>query len=276
MELDTGAKEVLDHYYPSTLESVDLAEGEILNAAAEAGFDEDEFHPIGMAVRECMVNAVVHGNRYNRNKQVHVSVTVEPESARFLIRITDQGDGFEMHDVPDPLHDTNLLRHSGRGLFLMGAFMDDMKVRKLSPTGTEVTLIKNIGSQALQSLTTKNWGGKRKVSVKLNTRQVGDVTVIDVSGRITLGEGSSALRDVLRELVAKGNKKILLNLGDVSYIDSSGIGELVSGFTTVANQGGTLKLLSLTKRVKDLLQITKLYTVFDVHEDEAHAVRSFV
>jgi anti-sigma B factor antagonist len=113
------------------------------------------------------------------------------------------------------------------------------------------------------------------VSVKLNTRQVGDVTVIDVSGRITLGEGSSTLRDALRELVAKGNKKILLNLGDVSYIDSSGIGELVSGFTTVSNQGGTLKLLSLTKRVKDLLQITKLYTVFDVHEDEAHAVRSF-
>ena len=94
-------------------------------------------------------------------------------------------------------------------------------------------------------------------------------------GRITLGEGSSALRDALRELVAKGNKKILLNLSEVSYIDSSGIGELVSGFTTVANQGGTLKLLSLTKRVKDLLQITKLYTVFDVHEDEAHAVRSF-
>ncbi|HEY3825549.1 MAG TPA: STAS domain-containing protein [Bryobacteraceae bacterium] len=113
------------------------------------------------------------------------------------------------------------------------------------------------------------------MSVKLNTRQVGDVTVIDVSGRITLGEGSSTLRDALRELVAKGNKKILLNLGDVSYIDSSGIGELVSGFTTVSNQGGTLKLLSLTKRVKDLLQITKLYTVFDVHEDEAHAVRSF-
>jgi anti-sigma B factor antagonist len=113
------------------------------------------------------------------------------------------------------------------------------------------------------------------VSVKLTTRQVDDVSVIDVSGRITLGEGSSALRDVLRELTAKGNKKILLNLGEVSYIDSSGIGELVSGFTSVANHGGTLKLLSLTKRVKDLLQITKLYTVFDVHEDEAHAIRSF-
>jgi anti-sigma B factor antagonist len=113
------------------------------------------------------------------------------------------------------------------------------------------------------------------VSVKLNTRQVGDVTVLDVSGRITLGEGSSTLRDALRDLVAKGHKKILLNLGDVSYIDSSGIGELVSGFTSVSNQGGNLKLLSLTKRVKDLLQITKLYTVFEVHDDEAAAVRSF-
>jgi len=113
------------------------------------------------------------------------------------------------------------------------------------------------------------------VSVKLNTRQVGDVSVVDVAGRITLGEGSSALRDLMRDMVSKGQKHILLNLGEVSYIDSSGIGELVSGFTTVTNSGGQLKLLGLNKRVKDLLQITKLYTVFDVHEDEAGAVRSF-
>jgi len=113
------------------------------------------------------------------------------------------------------------------------------------------------------------------VSVKLNTRQVGDVSVVDVAGRITLGEGSSALRDTLRGMVGKSQKKILLNLGEVSYIDSSGIGELVSGFTTVTNSGGELKLLNLNKRVKDLLQITKLLTVFDVHEDEAAAIRSF-
>jgi anti-sigma B factor antagonist len=113
------------------------------------------------------------------------------------------------------------------------------------------------------------------VSVKLTTRQVGDVTVIDAVGRITLGEGASAFRDKIRELAASGNKKLLLNLAEVSYIDSSGIGEMVSGFTTVTNQGGVVKLLSLTKRVKDLLQITKLYTVFEVFEDEATAVRSF-
>jgi anti-sigma B factor antagonist len=109
----------------------------------------------------------------------------------------------------------------------------------------------------------------------LTTRQVGDVTVIDGNGRITLGEGSSNFRDTIRELMTKGEKKLLLNLGDVSYIDSSGIGEMVSAFTSVTNQGGQLKLLNLTKRVKDLLQITKLYTVFEVFDDEAAAVRSF-
>ena len=113
------------------------------------------------------------------------------------------------------------------------------------------------------------------MSIQVTNRVVGDLSVIDVAGRITLGEGASALRENIRGLVGKGNKKILLNLSDVSYIDSSGIGELVSGFTTVTNQGGVLKLLGLTKRVKDLLQITKLYTVFEVFDDEAAAVRSF-
>jgi anti-sigma B factor antagonist len=113
------------------------------------------------------------------------------------------------------------------------------------------------------------------MSVELNTRQRGDVVVLDVSGRITLGEGSSVVRDEMRALTDNGNKKVLLNLGDVTYIDSCGIGELVAGYTTMANAGGDLKLLNLTKRVKDLLQITKLATVFEVHEDEDEAVRSF-
>lgn len=113
------------------------------------------------------------------------------------------------------------------------------------------------------------------MSVRLTSRQVGDVTVLDAAGRITLGEGASQFRDTIRELIAKGHKKILLNLSEVSYIDSSGIGELVSGFTTVTNGGGQLKLVGLSKRIKDLLQITKLYTVFDVYDDETDAVRSF-
>jgi len=113
------------------------------------------------------------------------------------------------------------------------------------------------------------------VSMKASTRQVDGVTIVDLSGRITLGEGSVVLRDTVKDLLGKGNKKILLNLGDVSYIDSSGIGELVSAFTSVQRQGGELKLLNLTKKVHDLLQITKLYTVFDVKDDEAAAVGAF-
>ncbi|HEX5236750.1 MAG TPA: STAS domain-containing protein [Silvibacterium sp.] len=113
------------------------------------------------------------------------------------------------------------------------------------------------------------------MSMKVTTRQVDGVTILDLSGRITLGEGSVQLRDAVRDLLAKGQKNILLNLADVNYIDSSGIGELVSAYTTVRNQGGELKLLNLTKKVHDLLQITKLYTVFDVKDDEAGAIASY-
>jgi anti-sigma B factor antagonist len=113
------------------------------------------------------------------------------------------------------------------------------------------------------------------LSMKATVRQVDSVTVVDISGRITLGEGCAQLRELIRNEVGKGHKNVLLNLADVTYIDSSGIGELVSAFTAVSNQGGQLKLLNLTKKVHDLLQITKLYTVFDVHDDETKAITSF-
>ena len=108
-----------------------------------------------------------------------------------------------------------------------------------------------------------------------STRFVDGVTIVDLYGRIVLGEGSAGVRDLVRNLIKEGNKKILLNLRDVDYIDSSGLGELVSAFTSMRSQGGELKLLNLTKKVHDLLQITKLYTVFDVKDDEASAVKSF-
>jgi len=113
------------------------------------------------------------------------------------------------------------------------------------------------------------------VTMKSSSRKVDGVTIVDLSGRITLGEGSVVLRDTVKDLSSQGDKKILLNLGDVTYIDSSGIGELVSAYTSVRNAGGELKLLNLTKKVHDLLQITKLYTVFDISDDEASAIASF-
>jgi serine/threonine-protein kinase RsbW len=133
---------ILDQKYPSSLDSVDLAEAAVLQAANDIGFEEDDQHRIGMAFRECMVNAVVHGNRYNRNKHVHVEVT--RSGPQLTMRITDEGEGFELQEVPDPLKTDNLLRHSGRGLFLMSTFMDDMKVRRIQPAGTEVTLVKTL------------------------------------------------------------------------------------------------------------------------------------
>ena len=113
------------------------------------------------------------------------------------------------------------------------------------------------------------------MALTIASREVDGVTVLVLSGRITLGEGSVQLREAVRDLISKGSKTILLNMGDVNYIDSSGLGELVSAYTTAKNQGAQVKLLNLTKKVKDVLQLTKLYTVFDVYEDEASAISSF-
>jgi anti-sigma B factor antagonist len=113
------------------------------------------------------------------------------------------------------------------------------------------------------------------MSVKLNTRQAGDVTVVQISGRIVLGEEAGALRAELRSLVEQGRTNILLNLRDVNYVDSSGVGELVAGFTAVRNRGGALKLTSLSKRLEEVLLFTKLYVIFEVWDDEAAAIHSF-
>ena len=111
--------------------------------------------------------------------------------------------------------------------------------------------------------------------LNISERQAGDVTVLDLAGKITIGEGSVSLRSAIRRLIEEGKKKILLNLAQVGYVDSSGIGELVSSFTTINREGGQLKLLNLTQKIQDLLTITKLLTVFDTYDDEATALNSF-
>ena len=113
------------------------------------------------------------------------------------------------------------------------------------------------------------------MSMAISARRLDDVEILDLAGRITIGEGTLMLRDKIQNMLDVGQTKFLLNLADVDYIDSSGLGELVSSFTTVKNQGGALKLLSLTHRVRDLMQITKLLTVFDVYDDEPEALKSF-
>jgi len=132
-----------DRVLDSTLESVDVAEEAVLRRAEKLGFGEDDLHSIGMSVRECMVNAVVHGNRYNARKKVELKIDSTAE--RLTIVIRDEGEGFDMGALPDPLAEDNLLRHSGRGLLLMQAFMDEFQVRRREPKGTEVIMVKYVG-----------------------------------------------------------------------------------------------------------------------------------
>lgn len=113
------------------------------------------------------------------------------------------------------------------------------------------------------------------MALLIDSREVAHVTILDVRGRIVLGDEIHSLRDAVRNLIADGKQKIILNLAEVDYIDSSGVGELVGAFTTVRNAGGELKLLNLTQKVHDVLHVTKLYTVFDIRDDEFQAVKSF-
>jgi len=134
-----GATGSVDTIYESTLESVDAAESLALDLAQQSGFQDEDLHKIGMAVRETVINAVVHGNRYNLKKKVHFSVAAT--GSRLTVTVADEGEGFEPADLPDPLAEDNLLRQSGRGLLLIQAFVDEFDVRRAEPTGTEVRLV---------------------------------------------------------------------------------------------------------------------------------------
>lgn len=137
--------EAVERLMESTLDSVDSAEELALGLAERAGVDEDDLMKVGMAVRESMVNAVVHGNRYNANKKVRFSVASDAE--RFIVRVADEGEGFDYDSLPDPLAPENLMKTSGRGIFLIRSLMDDFQLRRLETGGTEVTLIKNLVSK---------------------------------------------------------------------------------------------------------------------------------
>mgnify|MGYP000884497760 CR=1 FL=1 len=138
---DSGSRG-MEMLLDSNLESVDQAEEAVLRLASEVGFDEDDLHRISVAVRESMVNAVVHGNRYNANKKVHLSVSAK--AGKLTIRVGDEGDGFDASKLPDPLDEKNLLRQSGRGILLMQAFVDELEIRPRAGHGTEVRMVKRL------------------------------------------------------------------------------------------------------------------------------------
>ncbi|MEO8368938.1 MAG: ATP-binding protein [Candidatus Solibacter sp.] len=137
--------EAVERMLDSTLDSVDSAEELAVGMAQRAGMDEDDLMKVGMAIRESVVNAVVHGNRYNSNKKVRFSVS--SNETRFVVQVGDEGEGFDFNSIPDPLAPENLMRTSGRGIFLIKSFMDDFQMRRLESGGTEVTLVKNLVSK---------------------------------------------------------------------------------------------------------------------------------
>jgi anti-anti-sigma factor len=265
------------------VESVNVAEAMCLRVAEAAGFGEDECYRIGMSVREGMINAFHYGNQERPDKKIHLAVDLTPE--KMVIHVLDEGPGFDLASVPDPLAEENLLRTSGRGIFLMRAFMDEFEVVAGRTGGAEIIMAKKLpsvhssgggsgpGEPAAKPKDMQEGGSH--VALRATYRDAGSATVVDIGGRITLGEGSALLRKTIRELLEQKRANILLNLADVDYIDSSGIGELVSGYAAVQKVGGSLKLLQLTKKVHDVLQLTKLFTVFEVYSDEHTALRSF-
>jgi serine/threonine-protein kinase RsbW len=142
--LGAGNK-ILDVWLDSSLDSVDDAESRVLQIAEDVRFEEEDLHKLGMAVREAMVNAVVHGNRYNARKRVHLEVSQEDD--RLRISITDEGEGFDPKSLPDPLAAENLLRQSGRGILLIQAFVDEFLIQPATPQGTRMTLVKYRGGK---------------------------------------------------------------------------------------------------------------------------------
>jgi anti-anti-sigma regulatory factor len=231
-----------------------------------------------MAVREAAVNAVLHGNGYDPDKQI--SASFENTGKSLVITIADQGEGLDPDKIPDPLAPENLLRGTGRGIFLIRSFLDEVHFRQLHP-GTELTLVKHL-SPAESTESNSEFGYEITLPLRRDFR--GTINRNPAVGRRN-DSGPERAHHTRRGQCAvarrhsrpdqQGLKSILLSLGDVNYIDSSGLGELVSAFTTAKNQGADVKLLNLTKKVKDVLQVTKLYTVFDIYDDEASAIASF-
>jgi len=245
---------------------VDHAEESATRIATELGFGEDEVMQISMAVREGAVNAVLHGNQYAPDKKVTLAFERTPED--LVITIRDQGRGIDLKRNSESARSGKPAQDFRPWHFSHAFFYG---------CGGNPPVPDRYRSEIDQARPRQFRGpqGGFSVSMKLSTRQVDGVTIVDCSGRITLGEGSVTLRDTVRDLLSKGNKKIVLNLAEVNYIDSSGIGELVSAFTTTKKSGRRTQTAPLTKKVHDLLQITKLYTVFDVKDDETAAVKGF-
>ncbi len=198
------------------------------------------------------------------SKHVHLEMDVVADT--LVISIRDEGAGFDPAAVEDPLAPENRLKTSGRGIFYMKTFMDDVRFRRHAER-------RNGNRFEKEPWRDKREGGEP--SMKTNVRESGGVQIVELKGKITIGSGDVQLRETINKLVDSGKKHILVDMNDVTTIDSSGIGELVGCYTSVTNKGGKLKLLHLPPKINDVLTVTQLITVFDVYESEPEALTSF-
>ena len=250
----------------SNHELTDLVQVVSDELAGKLGFSDDDGHWIGMAIREAVNNAIKHGNRLDPEKKVVVSFQYDQEELTVSVR--DQGQGFDVAKVPDPLLPENLLNTSGRGVFYIRSFMDDVEfVKDDGRQGTEVRMIKRLRREDQTE--------KEGKPMKITEREAEGITILDIQGQITLGDGDEELKKHIDEAVAAGKTKILLNMKKVKFMDSSGVGELVGCYTSVSRAGGKLKLVNLNEKVHDILQITQLISVFETFDDEGSAFKSY-
>ncbi|MFD8750957.1 ATP-binding protein [Kitasatospora sp. NPDC059577] len=245
---------------PSVLASIAAAEEFVCRLADELGLDEDGRDRLGLAVHEAVANAVIHGNRFSPDRQVRLAA--HHDGARLTVTVGDEGPGFTPAAQPSGALN---LTPSGRGLTLIEHCVDGFHVTRRTgpPPGCDVVLVKHLRKETTVP------------ALSVSERQEGDVTLLDLKGRITIGEGDVILREAVAHTLDTGRRRILLDLADVTYVDSSGIGELVSCCTTTAGKGGRLKLLNVSGKLQDLLTITKLLALCEVHDSEQEALASF-
>ncbi|WP_329493880.1 anti-sigma factor antagonist [Kitasatospora herbaricolor] len=226
----------------------------------------DAHHQVITAVLEAVSNAVRHGRRSGGLGSVLLEAGVA--DGHVVVTVTDDGPGFDPGACPDPRAPERLLLPGGRGVFLMHHLMDGVDFAFPPAGGTRVTLRKSI----LATHGSDGGPSEGDLPMTVSTRTSGDVTIIDFKGRITIGVGDVALRSAVHEALDGGATKILLNLADVTTIDSSGVGELVGSYTTTNNRGAKLALLNLPPKVRDILHITQLISVFNVYDTEDEAL----
>ena len=247
----------------SRLESADLAESSLLQLSRDLGFSDDQQQDIGLAVREAVTNAVFHGNQGDEGRKVALRAVFRRPCLE--VSVLDQGRGIDLASLPNPLNPAKLFHGSGRGIRLMQCLMDEVLIRNHAP-GVEVVLIKRIPDEMKE---------EAQMALQIQTRQSEGVTILDLKGRIVLGEESSALRQTIKDLAERGERKVLLNLAEVNYIDSSGLGTLASGYLTISNGQGKLKLTKVSKRIRDMMAFTNLESVFEMFDEETAALESF-